>query len=50
LAFPVSLKFDHQLSQDLPDSNISTTSTVKEVFKYLSHTISDLFRFEKRSL
>jgi len=32
-AFPVSIKFDHQLSRDLSDSNISTD---KDIFKYLS--------------
>jgi len=39
----VSIKFGHQLSQDLPDNNIPTISTDKDIFKYLSQTTSDLF-------
>jgi len=43
----VSIKFGQQLSHDLPDSNISTISTDKDIFKSLSQTTSDLFGFEK---
>jgi len=38
------------LSQDLPESKITTTTTDKEVFKYLSQTRYVLFGFEKKLL
>jgi len=46
--FPVSRKYGHLLSLDLPESKITTTTTNKGIFKYLSHTRSDLFGFEKK--
>jgi len=35
---------------DLPESNTTTTTADKEVFKYLSQTRSDLFGCEKKLL
>jgi len=34
--FPVSRKYGHLLSRDLPQSKITTTTTDKDNFKYLS--------------
>jgi len=37
----------YKLSSDLPESKITTT-TDKDIFKYLSQNRSDLFGFEKK--
>jgi len=43
----VSRKAVHQMSQDLPESKITTMTIDKQIFKYLSQTTPDLFAFEK---
>jgi len=42
---PVSRKYGHLLPLDLPESKITTTTTDKDIFKYLSLIRSD-FGFE----
>jgi len=37
------------MSCDLPESKITTTTTNKDIFKYLSQTTHDLFGFENKS-
>jgi len=46
--FPISRKYGHLFSLDLLESKITTTTTDRDFFKYLSQTSSDLFGFEKK--